>query len=198
MTKNVLILLFIIFSQSLIAQPINLINKTVSDKNSKTLYIGVENELFVTDYNSISIEPQFGVTLQQNKLTVRPKNVGELTIVFLTDKGKVPMAFDVKRIPDPIPVIGGQDNRQISKDVLLAENLISLKTNNDNSFFANYDIVSFTAKIKNKTFDIHGNKFSSEILNELNFSKLGDTITITSVIGHNKDVNKSITLLIRA
>ncbi|MEO7047919.1 MAG: GldM family protein [Ferruginibacter sp.] len=194
MTKNIMIVLFIIFTQSLSGQSVNLINKTVSDKNCKTLYIGVENELLVTNDNSIGIEPQPGVSLEKNKLTVRPKSEGKLTIVFLTDKGKIPMDFDVRRIPDLIPIIAGQDNRQISKDVILAENLISLKTNDNNSFFAKYDIVSFTAKFKSKTFDIEGNKFSTEILKELDNAKAGDTITITSLVAHNNDVNKTINL----
>jgi hypothetical protein len=194
MTKNIMIVLFIIFTQSSSGQSVNLINKTVSDKNCKTLYIGVENELLVISHNSIGIEPQPGVTLEQNKLTVQPKSVGQLTIVFLTDKGKIPMAFDVRRIPDPIPVIAGQDNRQINKDIILAENLISLKTNDDNSFFAKYEIVSFTAKFKGKIFDINGNKFSNEILKELDKAKAGDTITITSLVAHNNDVNKTINL----
>jgi hypothetical protein len=194
MTKNIMIVLFIIFTQSSSGQSVNLINKTVSDKNCKTLYIGVENELLVISHNSIGIEPQPGVTLEQNKLTVQPKSVGQLTIVFLTDKGKIPMAFDVRRIPDPIPVIAGQYNRQINKDIILSENLISLKTNDDNSFFAKYEIVSFTAKFKGKIFDINGNKFSNEILKELDKAKAGDTITITSLVAHNNDVNKTINL----
>ena len=194
MTKNIMIVFFIIFTQTSSGQSVNLINKTVSDKNCKILYIGVENELLVIGDNTIGIEPQPGVTLEQNKLTVQPKSVGQLTIVFLTDKGKIPMAFDVRRIPDPIPVIAGQDNRQINKDIILAENLISLKTNDDNSFFAKYEIVSFTAKFKGKIFDINGNKFSTEIFKELDNAKAGDTITITSLVAHNNDVNKTINL----
>ena len=194
MKKNFLIVVFIIFTQYSWGQSINLINNTVSNKNSKTLYIGVENELFINSENPINIQPQIGVTLEQNKLTVRPTSIGKLTIVFLSDKSKIPMTFNVTRIPDPIPVIGGQENRQICKDVLLADNSISLKTNNDNSFFANYDIISFSVKFKDKIFDIKGNKFSTDILRELDSAKTDDTFTIASLVGRNKEINKTINL----
>jgi len=194
MTKNIIIVLFILFTQSSVGQSVHLINKTVSDKNCKTLYIGVENEFLVNSNNPIDIEPQAGVAIKQNKLTFRPTSVGQITIVFLTDKNKIPVVFDVKKIPDPILFIAGQDNRQIRKDVLLAEDSISLISNSDKSFFKNYEIVSFTAKFKSKIFDIRGNKFSIEILKELDNVKPGDTITITSLVAHNDDVNKTFNL----
>ena len=51
MKMNLLIVVFLIFTQYSWGQSINLINKTVSDKNSKTLYIGIDNELTITKCN---------------------------------------------------------------------------------------------------------------------------------------------------
>ncbi len=194
MTKNILTALFIIFTHTLWGQPITLINKTVSDQNCKTLYIGIENVLLINQNNSIRIEPQSGVELEQNKLTIKPRSAGQLTVVFLTDSGEIPITFDVKRIPDLIPVISGQFNGKINKDVLLIEKSISLKTTNNDSFFVNFDVVSFTVKFDSKTYDIKGNRFSDEILNELNSTKPGDTIFISSIVGHNNDVDKTINI----
>lgn len=77
---------------------------------------------------------------------------------------------------------------------MLTEKSISLRTTNNDSFFANYDVVSFTAKFNSKAFDIKGNRFSNEILNELNSAKPGDTIFISSIVGHNNDVDKTINI----
>ena len=190
--KMNLLIVFLLLTGYSWGQSINLVNKTVSNKNSKTIYIGVENEFTITGENKISVQPQWGVSLDQNKLKVRATSVGELTILFITDKDKIPIAFNVARVPDPIPVIGRHDGRQINKNILLADNAISLKSNNENSFFYNYDIISFSVKFRNKTFDFKGNKFSTEILTELNNANTGDALTIASFVARNDDLNKTI------
>ncbi len=194
MKKNLLIALFVIFSQYSWGQSINLINKTVSDKNSKTLYIGVENEFIISNENPITVQPQMGVTIDHNKIIIRPTSIGQLTIVFIANNGKIPINFNVTRMPNPLPVIGGQDSRQISKDVLLTDNSISLKTTEGNSFFMNYGITSFTLTFKDKSYDIKGNKFSTEILSEFNSAKIGDTFSIASLVFINNDINKTLNL----
>ena len=136
MKKAIFLCLFVFLNSSLLwGQHIKLTNKTLSDKNSRTLYIGVNNEFEIQCETLKGIFPQNGVLLDQNKLSIRPTTVGKLTIVILTKEGENPISFDVRRVPDPVPVVVGESAREIFKKSLSSQSQLSLRAfNNDDSF----------------------------------------------------------------
>lgn len=107
--------MFVLSASLLFGQQISLINKTASDKSSKILYLGLDNELEVQCETLKGIVPQSGVSLTQNKLSIKPTVIGKLTIVILTNNGENPITFDVRVVPDPIPVVTGHPSKEIIK-----------------------------------------------------------------------------------
>jgi hypothetical protein len=191
MSKVILLNLVILFTTSaLMAQSITLINKTTSDKNSRILYVGLDNSLEIKDETFKGIEPQDGVLLEQNQLIIRPGRPGKLTITFLTTEVKVPVTFTVKNVSDIIVTINGQTEKGISKDLLLREAQLTPKpADNKDTLFDGYKIVSFTALLNGKTFEIKGKDFSDDLLAVISNAQKGDTLTISSVIGFNEAVD---------
>src|SRR5690242_2061351 len=109
MLKPIFLSLMVLLAMSASkGQSFKLVNKTASGNNSKILYLGLDNHLEVKDKTFTGIDPQDNITLQQNILTIRPDCPGQLTVTFLTTKGKVPVTFGVKYVSDAIVVIAGQ------------------------------------------------------------------------------------------
>ncbi|MBK9532263.1 MAG: hypothetical protein IPO42_10820 [Chitinophagaceae bacterium] len=196
MKKAIFLCLFVFLTSSLLlGQQIKLTNKTLSDKNSRTLYIGVNNEFEIQCETLKGIFPQNGVLLDQNKLSIRPTTVGKLTIVILTKDGENPISFDVRRVPDPMPVVEGESTREIFKNSLSSQSQLSLRaSNSDDTFFDNYKIVSFQATLNGTNYEITGDSFSPELKSAIIKAKNDDTLAISDVKGFNDEINKSINI----
>lgn len=194
MSKVIFLSLVILFTTTAsIAQSINLINKTASDKNSRILYIGLDNNLEIKDDTFKGIEPRDGVVLEQNNLVIRPARPGKLTITFLTTEGKVPVTFDVKPVSDAVITINGQTNKGVNKELLLREAQLSLKpANNNDTLFDGYKVVSFTAQLNGKTLEITGKDFSNDLLTAIRNAQKGDVLTISSVKAFNEAIGMTV------
>jgi hypothetical protein len=194
MKKATFLCLFVFLPASLLfSQHISLINKTLSDKSCKTLYLGIDNELEIQCETLKGILPQSGVSLKQNKLSIKPSLIGKLTIVILTNNGENPITFDVKAIPEPIPVVTGQPTKEIIKISLSSQIQLSIKTfNNEDTFFDNYKIVSFQATLNGVDYDITGDIFSTELKSAIIDAKNNDVLAITDIKSFNEEINKSV------
>jgi hypothetical protein len=188
-----LISIAFVVDTALIAQTINLINNTVSDKNSKTVYIGIDNNFKIEGETFEGIIPQDDFSLKANELIVRPNKIGKLTVLFLTKESKIPMTFEVRTLPEVMVLVAGQSNK-FNKDLTPDDSQLTLKTVNNDDFFNNYDITSFAATLDGKTFEVSGNNFSNELLSAIRNAKGEDMLTINSLIAFNKDINKTINI----
>lgn len=194
MKKNIFLCLFGFLSASfLFSQQITLINKILSDKTSRILYIGIDNELEIQCETLKGVLPQSGVSLAQNKLRIQPSVIGKLTIVILTNNGENPIVFDVRTLPEQIPVVTGQPTHEIIKNLLSSQSQVSFKTmNNEDTFFDNYKIVSFQATLNGVAYEITGDSFSTELASAIMDAKNNDVLTITSINSFNQEINKSV------
>ena len=193
MKKASFLCLFVLSASLLFGQQISLINKTTSDKSSKILYLGLDNELEIQCETLKGIVPQSGVSLTQNKLSIKPNVIGKLTIVILTNNGENPIAFDVRVVPDLIPVVTGHPTKEIIKNLLSSQSQLSIKTfNNEDRFYDNYKIVSFQATLNGVDYDITGDSFSTELKSAIIDAKNNDILAITNIKGFNEEINKSV------
>jgi hypothetical protein len=194
MKKAIFLCLFVFLTAAILfGQQIQLTNMTLSDRNSRTLYVGVVNELEIQCETLKGIMPQSGVSLVQNKLDIRPATVGKLTIVFLTKDGENPISFDVKTVPDLVPVIAGHTTKEIFKNSLSGESQLSLMTiENGDTFFDNYKIVSFQATLNGIKYEITGAGFPTELRTAIINAKHDDLLAITDIKGLNEEINKSV------
>ena len=191
-------LVFFLTPTLLLSQQIKLTNKTVSDKNCRTLYIGVDNEFEVHGETFKAILPKEGVILTQNKIIVRPTIPGKFTIVFLTNDGDIPISFDVIKLPNPIAVIAGQFNNELINKSQLNQSQVTIKSSNNNDlFFDNYKVASFIATLNGTNYQIIGNSFSSELSTAITNSKTDDLITISDIRGFNDKISKSININVK-
>lgn len=193
MKKATFLCLFVfLFASILFSQQITLINKTLSDKTSKTLYIGLENELEIQCETLKGIIPQSGVSLTQNKLSIKTNVIGKLTIVILTNHGEKPITFDVRVIPEPIPVVSGQPSKEIIKNLLSNQSHLSIKSrNNDDTFFDKYEITSFQATLNGIAYEVTGDRFSTELESAIIDAKNNDVLAITDIKSFNEEIKKS-------
>lgn len=196
MKKAIFLCLFVFLSSSLLwAQHIKLTNKTLGDKSSRTLYIGIDNEFEIQCETLKGILPKYGVSLAQNKLIIRTATVGKFTIVILTKEGENPISFDVRRVPDPIPVVAGESAREIFKNLLSSQNQLSLRAlNNDDTFYDHFKIVSFLATLNGTNYEITGDSFSPELKSAILNAKYEDTLSISNIKSYNDAINKSINI----
>jgi len=196
MKKATFLLSFVFLISSLLwGQHINLTNKTLGDKSSRILYIGVDNEFEIQCETLKGILPKNGVSLAQNKLIIRPTTIGKLTIVILTKDGENAISFDVRRVPDPMPVVAGESPREIFKNSLSSQSQLSLRAfNNNDTFYDNFKIVSFQAILNGTNYEITGDSFSAELKSAIINAKNGDLLSINKIKSFNNETNKSINI----
>src|SRR5436190_13869667 len=96
-----------VLNTSLIAQTIYLTNNTGSDKNSKTVYIGIENNFKIEGETFEGTIPQDDFSVKANVLTIRPSKIGKLTVSFLTKEGEMPVTFEVRTLPEVTVLVAG-------------------------------------------------------------------------------------------
>jgi len=195
MKKAIFLCLFVFLTTTLVSgQKISFTNKTLGDKNSRTLYIGIDNKLEIHGESFKGILPQAGVFLTQNIIKIRPATIGKLTIVFLTKNGEDPIVFNVKRVPDPIPVVAGQPANEIINRSLLDQSQVTIKSYNDDTFFEHYKVISFNATVNGSKYEVSGNSFSGELRSAITNLKTDDLIAISDVRVYNEENSTSINI----
>ena len=193
MKKTIVLSLVVLLSTtSSISQDLVLLNKTASDKNSKIIYIGIENVFEIQGQSLKGIVPKQGVIIKGNKLKIQPTTVGKLPIIFITGEEQKQIDFIVKRVPDITLVLEGQTKEEIQKGI---QGQITFKsTNDEDGFFADHKVVSYTATFGGKTYEISGNKFPSDLISAIGNTKNSDVLTISDVKGSDGKGNKSVNL----
>jgi len=195
MKKAIFLCLFVFLTTTLVSgQKISFTNNTLGDKNSRTLYIGIDNKLEIHGESFKGIFPQAGVFLTQNIIKIRPATIGKLTIVFLTKNGEDPIVFNVKRVPDPIPVVAGQPTNEIINRSLLDQSHLTIKSYNDDTFFEHYKVSSFNATVNGSKYEVSGNSFSGELRSAITNLKTDDLIAISDVRVYNEENSTSINI----
>ncbi len=196
MKKATFVCLLVFLTSSLLfGQQIKLTNKSLGDKDSKILYIGIDNEFEIESETLKGCLPKQGVSLAKNKLTIRPATIGNLTVVLLTKEGENPILFSVRRVPDPMPVIAGQTNKEISKNSLSSQSqLILTAFNSDDTFYDKFIIVSFLATFNGTKYEISGDGFSPELKSAIIKAKNEEILAISEIKSFNEEIKKFINI----
>ena len=190
MLRTFLLFMAIAISFASQSQSLELANKTISDANSKNLYVGVDNVFEINGVMVNSVVPQEGVSLNMNKLVIRPTTPGSFSVTLVTATGKETINFNVRTVPEVTAAINGQTT--IMKDAPM-QGQLSLKTLDfSDSYYANYSIIAYTASLNGNSFSVNGNNFSKEITSALTTAKSGDMLVISSIKAYNAELNKTL------
>jgi hypothetical protein len=195
MIKAIVIICISMFTSFLSSgQTIGIVNKTVSDENSRTVYIGINNVFMLND-KDISIvqqEDRATVTLNGNgKLEIKPMRLGLLTVNFSKNNQIVPISFEVKSLPQICPFLGGQVSKNVEKEKLADHSYLSCFSDINDNFFNGYEVKSFTAIINRKEFQ-SGALFTEELKKVISESNTGDTLVISNFILYNDKIQKTV------
>jgi aspartate 1-decarboxylase len=174
-------------------QELQLENLTVQDKGSKTVYIAVDNYFKLTNPDYVkAVVPQHGIELKGDSLRIRAYTTGELSIIFLTEKGRENIIFHSKVVSSPISSINGWTDEMVDKSFLLENGQLTIKTFRiDDNFHEGYLITSFVVTINNETFSISGNTFSEKLFAAIRKAKKGDKLIIHNYTAYNETIKKS-------
>jgi hypothetical protein len=183
--KFLFALLAFITAIKLSAQKIEFKNLTVSDENSKTIYLDIENKFkiagFIEQLHAASNNLSY--TLHEDTLILVPVTRGYIMLSFATKYGTQQILFTAKELPMPALSIGGETNKLIPKAVCLNNGQISLQKND--LFFENYKVDSSVININGQTFTVDGDKLPDELLAAINKAKSGDKLQFTYVSAVN-------------
>ncbi|HEX8333954.1 MAG TPA: hypothetical protein VF622_15145 [Segetibacter sp.] len=175
------------------AQPVDVVNLIVNNKESKTAYIGVDNFYRIRNFDKYkSIVPHPQAKLLNDKLLIRAQSVGTFSVTFVTKKGaKEQVSFNVKRVPYPLIAIGEHTRTSIDKSYLLNNKRVSIITSEINDpFFEGYKVQAFIAELNGQTFTLQGNEFSDDLLAAIQKAEPGNKLTISSVKAFNADLDR--------
>ena len=192
MLRSALLLMAFAITSLSYSQTLELANKTISDANSKNLYVGVDNVFEINGVTVNSVVPQEGVSLNMNKLVIRPNMPGSFAVTLVTPNGKETINFNVKTVPEVTAVINGQTT--VMKDAPFQGNLSLKSLDFSDSYYSNYNIIAYTASLNGNSFQVNGNSFSKELNSAIAGSKAGDLLVISSMKAYNAELNKTIDL----
>ena len=196
MYKTILsISIFFAFSLSINAQSIQLENLRVSNRESKNVYVGIENHFAVKGNALIKdILPTEGVSIYKDTLSIRAYTVGSLPITFITATGRETIIFEKQVISDPKISIGNNIDHIVSKTGLLQQRSIQFVTGLNESFWEGYKIDSFQVEINGLHFSEHGQDFSAALVKAIQQTKAGDEISIRNIKAYNNDLQKDLNM----
>lgn len=195
--KRYQITLYLLLSTTtcLSAQNFNLENGWKED--SKFLYSGVENRLFVKgNTNSIKNIKCSNATckLSDDAILVYPSGIGPLAIDVYTEEATFTFGFDVVTLEYPqVKIISssGQTSSTLSKSDIRKAVL-----NVGGTLFENYYLEAFVINVAGTKYKIMGSSFSEEVQKAFEILNPGDVIYIEQVALRNKKTNSSFKALI--
>ena len=186
----------LVVTMSVSAQGIVLVNFTISQKESKTIFIGIDNKFKIEGFENLQkIEPERSIYfLRGDTLLLRPNVTGTLSITFHTKGGPQQVTFHTKVISDVSPAIGNYTTGDVvDKNEVIAQARVTMRPyKSDEIFFENYKVASFEAHVGKQVFSIVGERFTDELIAAIRQAKAGDKLILTSVKAINADVGKTI------
>lgn len=120
----------------------------VSPNKMNVLYIGVENPLTITaGVGSEKVNATFANgeirKVGGSQWVVIPKSPGEYNLNVIIDGNTTPMKFRVKRLPDPVAIVGGKRGGNISAAEFKAQGGMIAKLM-DSDFDAPFKVLSYS------------------------------------------------------
>jgi GldM C-terminal domain len=188
MKKIIQVFLLLSTSSMTIGQTTVLINETGDRADSRTVYIGIDNRFKVKEPQLIQKVKGAAVKLNKDELIIRPTSIGQLPVSFVNKNGSTEtINFRVERIPDPVFTVGENPVNVVGRKDLSAESILSINSSSSgSSFFADFDITYFEAKLNGEIFRVNGNKFPEELVKAIQRSKQGEKLALSVLKARSK------------
>lgn len=165
MRKSIFLSLFFVAGSTCFGQELKLVNLNSLDQNSRTIFIGMENNFRVVSDSVESIEENESATFRDGVITLRPFKTGKIIVNLTRSNQNIAIEFEAKAIPAPKITVSDNNDSRVKKDLLSAESHLRLMDHSGSDrFFDQFQVVSFRATLGDRTFEVTGNKFSSELL----------------------------------
>lgn len=152
------------------------------------MYLGIDNPvtIAVANYNpkDIKVTMENGSILKKDgdyyNYIARPKTIGMASLLIYTGEKLIQKAeFRVKRVPDPVAMIGNKKGGEVSKDFLLSQDEVLVVMENFD-FKTSFKITEFTFSTHQNAFlkDIHtkSNQITQEMKNLITQATCGQKI----------------------
>ena len=161
-----------------LAQVFEIRNLTVSDENSKTIYIGIHNKFKVPDLTAIpsAASKKTKITLKEDTLDLVPNFFGTEILTFHAKNGIQQVSFTIKRMPDMFLWISGSTDKSILKKEFLKAPQFSLAPND--LFFKDFFLDSTILELNGKTFQINNGVLPNNLIPAIEGAKNGDRLEI--------------------
>jgi gliding motility-associated protein GldM len=167
---------------------------SVSADAVKVLYIGLENPLTITggsagaEKTQASIDNGSLVNKGGGKYIATVNKPGEATINVSVDGKSTPFKFRVKRVPNPIAMVGASEGGRTPANAIKAQQGVRADLRDFVFEGVKFDIIGFTVYATGKGFEEQpgismnpGNYFNAESKNILNKLRPGSTLTIDEI-----------------
>jgi len=178
-------------------------NAVISPTKMNVFYEGVENpvEISVPGVNSADLKVSMSNVVSNkrgNEYLVKPKSgtVGLKSVITVSAEidGKVQKIgsseFRIKRVPNPVPVVGGKEGGEISKNLLMAQTVVFAQMK-DFDFELEYKVTRFTVSVLKNGFIqdaiSKSNKFTDEQKELIKTLNRGSKVSIEDIRAEGPD-----------
>ncbi|SJZ34267.1 type IX secretion system protein PorM/GldM [Sediminibacterium ginsengisoli] len=187
----------------------------VSTDRTRVFYRGIENPLSVTggggdEKVNVSVEGQ-GVNMSKagpGQYVVVPNQLGNVTVVASDGKKTQRINIPVKKIPDPIALVGGSAGGTMSANVFRVQKGVIADLRDFVFEGIQFKVVSFMVICTGKGFDEPGYEqntgatFSGETLNLIKRCQAGTTVTVGEIKvaepgGGTRKLDQNITFILQ-
>ncbi|MBS1567394.1 MAG: gliding motility protein GldM, partial [Bacteroidetes bacterium] len=126
------------------------------------LYVGVDNPLTISagSAGAEKMHPSFSngsiTHVSGDKYVIKPTTMGPATINVMVNGKNTPFSMRCKRLPDPVPTVGGVKGGRISAANFKAQGGVIAKLM-DSEFDASFQVVSYTVGANGGSFGVYRN-----------------------------------------
>ncbi len=182
------------------AQNITIANRW--GKDSRIIYIGIQNQL-VLEGNTHTItkinHPAGSMTRVGDTLTIYPLNKGPFLIEIETTAGKKNFAFESGYFPRFVIALTDSiysDQSAVSKQNVLKSGALHIagsKSSGDR-LFDHFTLTQYALSINGKHYQVYGKHFPKEVIETISNLESGSIISVDDIVLYNTDTVQSLTL----
>lgn len=192
MKKSAFATLVLILPSVLLCAQLRLLNNSLSTPDSAVLYIGINNRISINGLPTVA-----SVSLRNGEMAVVADKDGFFNIAT-SQKGNLPVAvyvgnqkkhevlFSVRRIPDPVVVLGRWRNAAINKDSLLGYHRLEVVLPDCLARYKD-NVLSFDVQINNGGTDspvhhVKGDSLPGELLAMVRQLQAGGQLVFSNIV----------------
>lgn len=159
---------------------LKLTNLTAGVKESRQVYLGINNEFSIDDSSAVELLYHPFAKLENKILTVSPCCSGPVDIRLVRDGDTLDVQFIARTLARFTASPAAAQGKQLSKTTLALDSAMNFVADGEDDYYKGYKLASFNALVNNTNFTCD-TSFCASLMEAVRLANEGDLLRITTM-----------------